>query len=81
MKKTLFILIAVVAFGLMGCDNTTISDADMVIIDHGQLQFYNHATQKLTPYKTETDSVVFVAFDNDNHLYYTTNKQGVLELN
>ena len=86
MKKALFILIAVVAFGLMGCDNTVKpgkdgkSDVDMAIIDHGQLQFYNHATQKLTPFETETDSVVFVAFDNDNHLYYTTNKQGVLEL-
>jgi len=86
MKKTLFILVAAVAFGLMGCDNTAKpgengkSDVDMAIIDHGQLQFYNHATQKLTPYSTETDSVVFVAFDNDNHLYYTTNKQGVLEL-
>ncbi len=86
MKKTLFVLITVVAFGLMGCDNNAKpdrnvkSDVDMAIIDHGQLQFYNHATQKLTPFETETDSVVFLAFDNNNNLYYTTNKQGVLEL-
>lgn len=79
MKKTFFFLIVALVLGVMSCD----SDAprvDAVIINHGQLQFYNHATQKLTPFKTETDSVVFVVFDNDNHLYYTTNKQGVLEL-
>ena len=86
MKKTLFFLIAVVAIGLMSCDNDSKpdrnvkSDVDMAIIDHGQLQFYNHATQKLTPYEAETDSVVFIAFDNDNHLYYTSDKHGVLEL-
>ncbi len=86
MKKTLFFLIAALALGVMGCDNNSKpdrnvkSDVDMAIIDHGQLQFYNHATQKLTPYEAETDSVVFIAFDNDNHLYYTSDKQGVLEL-
>ena len=86
MKKTLFFLIAALALGVMSCDNNSKpdrnvkSDVDMAIIDHGQLQFYNHATQKLTPYEAETDSVVFIAFDNDNHLYYTSDKQGVLEL-
>ncbi len=86
MKKTLFVLITVVAFGLMGCDNNAKpdrnvkSDVDMAIIDHGQLQFYNHATQKLTPYEAETDSVVFIAFDNDNHLYYAAGRQQVLKL-
>ena len=86
MKKTLFVLIAALALGVMGCDNDSKpdrnvkSDVDMAIIDHGQLQFYNHATQKLTPYEAETDSVVFIAFDNDNHLYYTSDKEGVLEL-
>ena len=79
MKKAIFFLIAVMALGVMSCDSNT-PTVDAVIISHGQLQFYNHATQKLTPFKAETDSVVFVVFDNDNHLYYTTNKQGILEL-
>ncbi len=55
MKKTLFVLIAALALGVMSCDRT-IPRVDVVIINHGQMQFYNHATQKLTPYEAETDS-------------------------
>lgn len=86
MNKTIILLLIVAALGVMSCEHDPKpekklkSDVDMAIIDHGQLQFYNHATQRLTPYEAETDSVVFLAFDNDNHLYYTTDKQGVLEL-
>ena len=86
MKKTFILLVIVAALGMMSCEHDPKpekklkSDVDMAIIDHGQLQFYNHATQKLTPYEAEADSVVFIAFDNDNHLYYTSDKQGVLEL-
>ena len=70
MKKTLFVLIAALALGVMSCDRT-IPHVDVVIISHGQMQFYNHATQKLTPYEAETDSVVNMAVDHNNHLYYT----------
>ena len=79
MKKTFFFLLAVMVFGLMGCGNGSPKPAtkhlpgvDMVIIHQGQLQFYNHATQTLTPYEAEKDSVVNLALDDSNHLFYTT---------
>lgn len=83
MKKTLFFLIAIMAFGLIGCDHTpesNTSKVDVVIIQHGQLQFYDHATQKVTPYEAEKDSVVNVAFDDNNHLYYTSANQQDIKL-
>lgn len=86
MKKTLFFLFAIMALGFMGCDINPKpaangkSDVDMVIIHQGQMQFYNHATQKLTPFEAETDSVVNIAFDNNNHLYYTAAHQQTLAL-
>lgn len=42
MKKTLYFLIAVLALGVMSCDRNT-PRVDLVIINHGQMQFYNHA--------------------------------------
>lgn len=77
MKRLYYILIAIMAVGIMGCDHnpkpaTNVnSKVDMIIIQHGRLQFYNLATQKLAPYETETDSVVNMAVDHNNHLYYT----------
>ena len=77
MKRLYCILITIMAVGIMGCDHnpkpaTNVnSKVDMVIIQHGQLQFYNLATQKLAPYEAEKDSVVNMAFDRNNHLYYT----------
>ena len=79
MKKTLFVLIAALALGVMSCDRT-IHRVDVVIINHGQMQFYNHATQKLTPYEAETDSVVNVLFDKSDHLFYTAAHQQALTL-
>ena len=79
MKKTLFVLIAALALGVMSCDRT-IPRVDVVIINHGQMQFYNHATQKLTPYEAETDSVVNVLFDKSDHLFYTAAHQQALTL-
>lgn len=83
MKKTIFFLIAVMALGVTGCDwfhKADLSKVDMVVIQHGQMLFYNHDTQKLTPYEAEKDSVVNLAFDNNNHLYYTTAQQQDLKL-
>ena len=83
MKKTLFFLIAIMAFGLVGCERTpesSTSKVDMVVIQHGQMQFYDHATQKVTPYEAEKDSVVNVVFDDDNHLYYTSANQQDIKL-
>lgn len=80
MKRVLFILIAMLALGFASCDRTKHdkSKVDMVVIHHGQMQFYNHATHTLTPFEAEKDSVVNVVFDHDNHLYYTAaNKQAL----
>lgn len=79
MKKALFFLIAALALAAMSCDRTT-PRVDAVIISQGQMQFYNHSTQKLTPYETETDSVVNIVFDNNNHMYYTAAHQQDLKL-
>jgi hypothetical protein len=83
MKKTIFFLIAAMALTLTGCDwfhKGKLSKVDMVVIQNGQMQFYNHASHKLTPYEAEKDSVVNVAFDNNNHLYYTAAHQQDLKL-
>lgn len=80
MKKTIFILMALMALGFMSCNRETNKAVDMVVIQHGQMQFYNHAAHKLTPYEAETDSVVNIAFDNNNHLYYTAAHQQDLKL-
>ena len=43
MKKNIFFLIAVMALGIMGCDRfhkADLSNVDMVVIQHGQMQFY-----------------------------------------
>ena len=79
MKKTLFFFIAALALGVMSCDRT-IPRVDAVIISHGQMQFYNHATHKMTPYEAETDSVVNVLFDKSDHLFYTAAHQQALTL-
>ena len=79
MKKTLYFLIAALALGVMSCERTA-PRVDLVIINHGQMQFYNHAKQKLTPYEAETDSVVNVLFDKSDHLFYTAAHQQALTL-
>lgn len=79
MKKTLYFLITALALGVMSCDRNT-PRVDLVIINHGQMQFYNHATQKLSPYEAETDSVVNVIFDKSDHLLYTAAHQQALTL-
>lgn len=82
MKRTIFIMMAAVALGFMGCDRQTnaIQSVDMVVLKHGQIQLYDHASKQLVPYEAETDSVVNIAFDNNNHLFYTTANQQDLKL-
>ena len=79
MKKAFFFLVAALAIVAMSCDRT-IPRVDAVLISHGQMQFYNRATQKLTPYEAETDSVVNVLFDKSDHLFYTAAHQQALTL-
>lgn len=86
MKRTLFLLLLAIAIGFMGCNRNSkpqptpqpaavdLAGADVVILHEGQLQFYNHAAQTLTPFEAEKDSVINLAFDDNNHLFYTTAK-------
>ena len=82
MKRAIFLLMAAVVLGFMGCNrqDNTIQSVDMVVLKHGQMQLYNHASKQLVPFEAETDSVVNLAFDNNNHLYYTTANQQDLKL-
>lgn len=78
MKRTLFLLLLAIAIGFMGCNRNPkpqptpqpaaidLSGADVVILHEGQLQFYNHAAQTLTPFEAEKDSVVNLALDDNN---------------
>ena len=86
MKKTILLLVAIVALGLVGCKHTPKDKkdvsygGDVVVVDHGQLGFYDVETQKLTPFEKETDSVINLLFDDNNHLYYTISKDQKLSL-
>lgn len=79
MKRCLLIA-AVLLIGLASCHRNKISDTDLVIVNQGQLSFYDVETQELTPYEKETDSVVNLLFDDNNHLYYTVANQDKLTL-
>ena len=74
MKKVIYLLLAVMALGVMSCNRDKVSDADLVIVDHGNMSFYDVETQKLIPFEKETDSVINLLFDNDGRLYYTVTK-------
>ncbi|MBO6027124.1 MAG: hypothetical protein J6P73_07745 [Bacteroidales bacterium] len=85
MKKVIYSLVIVLALGLMGCDHETktaksLNNSDFVIVDHGKMSFYDAETQKLTPYETETDSVINLLFTDYDHLYYTVSKDQNLSL-
>ena len=74
MKKTFFFLMAVLTLFVMSCNRDKVSDADLVVVDHGNMSFYDVEAQKLIPYEKETDSVLNLLFDDNSHLYYTVTK-------
>ena len=87
--KRLTILFAALVLLTLGCNrqNTPkvtplpedIADYDMVMLDEGQLSFYNSETAVMTPLAAEKDSVVNVAFTSDV-LYYSVAKDGKILL-
>ena len=79
MKKC-FLIVAVLLIGLASCHRSKVSDTDLVIVNQGRLSFYDVETQELTPFEKETDSVLNLLFDNENHLYYSVSKDGNLML-
>lgn len=84
MKKNLLLLLALAAC-VVSCNRqpkptASDKDIDVVIADHGALSFYNAATQKVSPFTAETDSVVNMQFTDNTHLYYTVAINGNLSL-
>ena len=83
MKKICYLLVILMTIGFIGCNHPQKMDlgkTDVVILKHGQMQFYDQETQKMVPYEAETDSVVNIAFDHNNHLYYTSACQQDIKL-
>ena len=82
MKKILYLLVVLMTVGFIGCNRTQadLGKVDMVILKQGQMQFYDLASKQLLPYVAEADSVVNIAFDHNNHLYYTTACQQDIKL-
>lgn len=71
----------VLVAGILSCNRQPKTNGvDVVIVDKGVMSFYNAATQKLTPFTSENDSVVNMLFIDDNHLYYTVAKNENLSL-
>jgi hypothetical protein len=83
MKKTLLLMLLVIAVGFASCDHKpkpNTNKIDVVLVNKGQISFYNADTQTLTPFEKETDSVVNLLFDDQNHLYYNIAKNKQLSL-
>ena len=75
-------LLVVVSLGIMGCNRHPKgqSGKEIVVLDKGQLSFYDLKTQTLTPFEAETDSVINMVFADQDHLYYTISKDQNLSL-
>lgn len=75
-------LLAVVSLGMMGCDRQSKDKGgkDLVVMNQGQMSFYDVKTQTLTPFKAEADSVINMVFADQDHLYYTVSKNQDLSL-
>lgn len=83
MKKTVYLLLLVLALGVASCDHkpkTNATKVDVVLVNKGQISFYDADAQKVTPYEKETDSVINLMFDDNNHLFYTVSKNKDLSL-
>lgn len=76
------VLLAVASLGIMACHRQPKgqSGKEVVVLDKGQLSFYDVKTKVLTPYEGETDSVINMVFADKDHLYYTVSKDRNLSL-
>ncbi len=75
-------LLAIVSLGMMGCHRQpkVKGGKDLVVMNQGQLSFYDVKTQTLVPFEAETDSVINMVFADQDHLYYTVSKNQDLSL-
>lgn len=89
-NKTLLIAVVLLLLAV-GCNNAPkpendtpkpalLSNYDMVIMEAGQLVFYNNASGERLPFTAETDSVVNAVYDSHNTLYYSVSRDKALSL-
>lgn len=80
MKNKYLLMMAALLIGLASCHRNETNSVDLVIVDNGKMCFYDVENQSLTPYEKETDSVLNLLFDDNDHLYYTVSKDQNLTL-
>lgn len=95
MKRHFYFLLMMMALFAVSCNNTqepgnnptpqtnnstSLADYDMVLMEAGQLVFYQNATGKRLPFVAETDSVVNAVYDSHNTLYYSVSRNKALSL-
>ena len=84
MKKILSLSMLLMAFAFLGCNRQNnpqpaqpnplpvdIADYDMLMLDNGDLYFYNSKTAAMTLLEAEEDSIVNCLFTGDNKVYYS----------
>ena len=76
------VLLAVVSLCIMACNRRPKgqSGKEIVVLDKGQMSFYDLKTKTLNPFEAETDSVINMVFADKDHLYYTVSKDQNLSL-
>lgn len=73
MKKLSMLFSAVMLLCMASCDylNKPLAEYDMVYLNGGKMYFYNFDSNKNKEYRGERDSVVNVAYSNNDVLYYS----------
>ena len=93
MKKTFFLLMVVVAFGMMSCDTkpaqvnpsdtetvASLKGCDMAVFEDGKVTFYNSSTNTFVPFTDEKDFVLSGVFFDESDFYYTVSVDDELYL-
>ena len=95
MKNKTFLIAVALLFLAVGCDNTPkpesdptsnpaksalLSDYDMVLMEAGQLVFYDNASGERLTFAAETDSVVNAVYASNNILFYSVGIEGNMVL-
>lgn len=76
------VLLAVASLGIIACHRQPKgqSGKEVVVLDKGQLSFFDLKSKMVTPFEAETDSVINMVFADKDHLYYTVSKEQNLSL-
>lgn len=86
MKKTIYLILTVVAMVLMGCgqqsavNQGSLEGCDMAIFENGKVTFYNSTTNTFIPFVAEKEYITSGAISKDQAFYYTVLKGDKLYL-